>query len=86
MGLLLKIIIFGVAVYAVWKTFARWKGLFDRFVGKPEQPARPAPTPTTQQTAAARPLVIDASASCRICNAYLSSAATKCGRSDCPVP
>ena len=34
----------------------------------------------------ARPQVIDASAVCRVCNAYLSSAATKCGRPDCPVP
>ena len=45
MGLLLKIILFGVAVYAVWKTFSRWKGLFDKFVGKPDEPARPAPPP-----------------------------------------
>jgi hypothetical protein len=81
MGLLLKIIIFGVVVYAAWRTFARWKGLFDRAVGK-EEPARPPP----QQQTAARPQVLDASATCRVCNAYLSSAATKCGRSDCPVP
>ena len=84
MGLLLKIIIFGVVIYGVWKTFSRWKGLYDRFVGKPDQPARPTPPPP-QQTAA-RPKVIDASATCRVCNAYLSSAATKCGRQDCPVP
>jgi hypothetical protein len=45
MGLLLKIILFGVAVYAAWKTFHRWKGLFDRFVGKPDEPVRPAPPP-----------------------------------------
>jgi hypothetical protein len=84
MGLLLKIIIFGVVVYAAWRTFAHWKALFDRAVSK-EQPARPRPAPPQQQ-AAARPPVIDASATCRVCNAYLSSAATKCGRSDCPVP
>ena len=45
MGLLLKIILFGIAVYAVWKTFHRWKGLWDKFVGKPDEPARPAPPP-----------------------------------------
>ena len=45
MGLLLKIILFGVAIYAVWKTFHRWKGLCDKFVGKPDEPARPAPPP-----------------------------------------
>ena len=37
MGFLLKIILFGVAVYAAWKTVARWKGLYDRFVGTPPQ-------------------------------------------------
>ena len=42
MGFLLKIILFGVAIYALWKTFARWKGLYDKFVGKPEVPARSA--------------------------------------------
>src|SRR5277367_3259430 len=45
MGFLLKIILFGVAIYAVWKTLARWKGLYDRFVGNPQEPARPAPPP-----------------------------------------
>ena len=35
MGFLLKIILFGVAVYAAWKTLARWKGLYDRFIGNP---------------------------------------------------
>src|ERR1044071_4258165 len=45
MGFLLKIILFGVAVYAAWKTFHRWKGMWDKFVGPPDQPARPAPPP-----------------------------------------
>ena len=43
MGFLLKIILFGVAVYAAWRTFHRWKGLWDKFVGAPDEPARPAP-------------------------------------------
>jgi hypothetical protein len=91
MGLLLKIILFGVAVYALWRTVAHWKGLFDRVVGKPQPPARPQPPPSPpqqqqQQQPSARAQVIDASASCPVCNAYLSNAATKCARPDCPLP
>ena len=52
MGLLLKIILFGIAVYAVWKTFHRWKGLWDKFVGKPDEPARPAPPPPPPSSSA----------------------------------
>ena len=44
MGFLLKIILFGVAVYGLWKTFHRWKGLFDTFVGR-SPPSRQAPPP-----------------------------------------
>jgi hypothetical protein len=87
MGFLLKIVLFGVALYAVWRTLAHWKGLFDRFTGKPPAPqprARPTPAPSTQAQQQAK--VIDASATCRVCGAFLSSAATKCGRSDCPLP
>jgi len=86
MGLLLKIILFGVAVYALWRTVAHWKGLFDRLTGKPQPPVRPAPPPQPPPPAAARARVIDATSSCPVCNAYLSNAATKCGRSDCPLP
>jgi hypothetical protein len=88
MGFLLKIILFGVAVYALWRTVAHWKGLFDRVTGKAQPPARPAPPqpPQRQQQPSARAQVIDATASCPMCNAYLSNAATKCGRSDCPLP
>ena len=63
MGFLLKIILFGVAVYAAWKTLARWKGLYDRFIGNPPpapprppaqappaQPARPAPPSDRKST------------------------------------
>ena len=95
MGFLLKIILFGVAVYAAWKTFSRWKGLWDRFVGRPDDPniprqpgPVPAPPPSPPQPPPARQQaqVIDASTPCRVCGAYLSAAATKCGRPDCPVP
>ena len=86
MGILLKIILFGVALYAVWRTLTHWKGLFDRFTGKPQPQVRPAPAPPEQGPAQRQAKVIDASATCRVCGAYLSSAASKCGRSDCPLP
>jgi hypothetical protein len=88
MGLLLKIVLFGVALYIAWTTLARWKGLFDRFVGRPQEPARtpPARPAPPAATAQARPQVIDASVPCAVCGAFLSSAATRCGRSDCPLP
>ena len=86
MGLLLKIILFGVALYALWRTIAHWKGLFDRLTGKPQTPVRPASPPPPTPQAGPRARVIDATSSCPVCNAYLSNAATKCGRSDCPLP
>lgn len=88
MGLLLKILLFGVAVYVLWKTFARWKGLYDRFVGRPEQPARPAPpppqTPSTPHPSAdpqlgGRKVVVEDTVQCAGCGAYISSSADKCG-------
>jgi hypothetical protein len=84
MGFLLKIILFGVALYAAWRTLAHWKGVFDRMTGKPQPQVRPAPTEPASGQRQAK--VIDASATCRVCGAYLSSAASKCGRSDCPLP
>jgi hypothetical protein len=95
MGFLLKIILFGVAVYAVWKTFARWKGLYDRFVGKPDEPARsappPAPAPPASGPAAnpqlgARKVVVEDTVQCAGCGAYISSAADKCGQCGYPRP
>ena len=88
MGFLLKIVLFGVALYAIWRTLAHWKGLFDRFTGKPPplSRVRPEPAPAASTQAQQQAKVIDASATCRVCGAYLSNAATKCGRSDCPLP
>jgi len=89
MGLLLKIALLGVALYAAWKTFSRWKGLYDRFVGpppKPQMPERPPAQAPAASAAAARQPVIEETVPCRVCGAYLSSGATKCGRSDCPLP
>jgi len=91
MGLLLKLALFGVAIYAAWRTLSRWKGLYDRFVGPP--PASQAPPASRAPDAApaaamapARPRVVEETVPCKVCGAYLSSGATKCGRPDCPLP
>jgi ribosomal protein L40E len=89
MGLLLKIILFGVAVYAVWRTFSRWKGLFDRFVGKPDEPARPAPPPpppAPEPVAPRRTVAIEDTVQCAGCGAYIPTSAEKCGQCDRPQP
>lgn len=84
MGFLLKIILFGVAIYAVWKTFARWKGYYDRFVGRSEEPARPAPPSASQPApppppAAARKVIVEDTVQCIGCGAYISNTADQCG-------
>ena len=87
MGLLLKIILFGVAVYAAWKTFHRWKGLFDRFVGKPDEPARPAPPPPPPpEPVAARKGAVQETVQCAGCGAYMPADAEKCGHCGRPQP
>ncbi len=78
MGLLLKLALFGVALYAIWKTVARWKGHYDRFVGRPQEPARPAPPPAPAP-APSRKAVIEDTVQCAGCGAYISSSADKCG-------
>jgi ribosomal protein L40E len=86
MGLLLKIILFGVAVYAVWKTFHRWKGLWDKFVGKPDEPARPAPPPPPSAPLSARKAAIEDTIQCAGCGAYIPASAEKCGQCGRPQP
>jgi len=89
MGLLLKIILFGVAIYAVWKTFHRWKGLFDRFVAKPVEPARPAtppPPPPSEPLAARRGAAIQDTIQCAGCGAYIPATDEKCGQCGRPQP
>ena len=92
MGFLLKIILFGVAIYAVWKTFARWKGLYDRFVGNPPEPARrpPAAAAPPRSAADARSAPARSSIEDRrpapVCGAYVSAAAEKCGQCGRPLP
>ena len=88
MGLLLKIILFGIAVYAAWKTFSRWKGLWDKFVGKPDEPARPAPPPPPppSEPLATRKVAIQETIQCAGCGAYISTAAEKCSHCGRPRP
>lgn len=102
MGFLLKIILFGVALYGLWKTFRYWKGLFDRFTGRPEvppqrppqrppaspaSPAAPAPPPADAAGApSARKIVIEDTVQCAGCGAYISTAAEKCGHCGRPRP
>ena len=85
MGLLLKIILFGIAVYAVWKTFHRWKGLFDRFVGKPEEPGRTTPPPPAEPLSARKGTIED-TIQCAGCGAYIAATAEKCGQCGRPQP
>ncbi len=91
MGLLLKIALFGVAVYGMWKTFRYWKGMFDRFTGKPEvpPPPPPAPRPAPPPPAAAAParkVIVEDTVQCAGCGAYISTAAEKCGQCGRPRP
>lgn len=89
MGLLLKIALFGVALYGVWKTFRYWKGMFDRFTGKPEVPPQrpPAPRPAPPPAApAGRKVVVEDTVQCVACGAYISTAAEKCGHCGRPRP
>jgi ribosomal protein L40E len=81
MGFLLKIILFGVAAYAAWKTFHRWKGLWDKFVGAPDQPVRPAPPPPPPEPVASRRAVAaEDTVQCSGCGAYIPASAEKCGQ------
>lgn len=85
MGFLLKIILFGVAIYAAWKTFHRWKSLFDRFVGRPDEPIRQAPRPPQPPPAqgaslSSRKATIEDTVQCPACGAYNSASAAKCGQ------
>jgi hypothetical protein len=89
MGLLLKIALLGLAIYAVWKTYARWKGLYDRFVGKPDEPARPAPPPPQQaQTPPPQPpkRIVEDAQTCSVCGTFFAAGAGKCGQPNCPLP
>ena len=84
MGFLLKIAIFAVVVYGIWKTAKKWYGILGGTADnapaqKPEAPQRretPAP-------AASRP-AIEETRLCSVCASYVSLSGAKCGRPDCP--
>jgi hypothetical protein len=83
MGFLLKIAVFAVAAYTVWSAVTRWYGLLGG--GGPK--ARPAPPPqqSPQQPPSQPRAPIEDTRQCPVCAAYVSLAATKCGRPGCPL-
>jgi ribosomal protein L40E len=92
MGFLLKIALFGLALYGIYRSFRYWKGLFDRFTGNdlaqrppppPPVPARPEPPPAAP---ARKPVVIEDTVQCAGCGAYISASAEKCGQCGRPRP
>ena len=80
MGLLFKIAIFAVVVYGVWSAARRWLGLFGGQPKPPVPPQREAPPVQPRR------VVVEDTRLCAVCGAYVSSAAAKCGRPDCPQP
>lgn len=84
MGFLLKIALFGVALYGVYRSFRYWKGLLDRFTGnderlqQPPPPARSEPPPAPPPPR--KPVVIEDTVQCAHCGAYILSTAEKCGQ------
>lgn len=89
MGFLLKIALFGLALYGVYRTFRYWKGLFDRFTGN-DLPPPPPPAPVRPDPPAAaparKPVVIEDTVQCAGCGAYISATAEKCGQCGRPRP
>ena len=91
MGFLLKIILFGVAVYGLWKTFHRWKGLFDTFVGR-SPPARPSAPPSPPPASAGpgpenrRIGPVEDVVQCEKCGSYVPARAAKCDQCGNALP
>ncbi len=92
MGFLLKIALFGLALYGIYRSFRYWKGLFDRFTGNdlpqhrpppPPAPARAEPPPAAP---ARKPVVIEDTVQCAGCGAYIPATAEKCGQCGRPRP
>ena len=84
MGFLLKILLFGVAIYGAYRTFRHWKGLFDRFTGNSTPSQRPPAPPSTEPPPPAppprKPVVIEDTVQCAGCGAYIPTTAEKCGQ------
>jgi hypothetical protein len=87
MGLLLKVAIFAIAAYMVWGMVRRWFGVLRGSNGAPppatsrRAPASPTP-PSAGSTSGGPP--VEETRQCRVCGAYVSLSAGKCGRPDCP--
>ncbi|WIM12737.1 MAG: hypothetical protein OJF58_003700 [Enhydrobacter sp.] len=79
MGVLLKLAILAVAGYLAWSTVRGW---LSALLGMNRRPAAPPPQPASLPPAG-KPIVED-TRRCAVCGAYVSVAAGKCGRPDCP--
>jgi hypothetical protein len=86
MGFLLKFILLGIAAYTAWKTFARWKGMFDRLVGKPDRPAAPPPPAPTGAVPSHRTAVVEDTVQCAGCGSYGLASAAQCSQCGRPLP
>jgi hypothetical protein len=90
MGFLLKIALFGLALYGIYRSFRHWKGLFDRFTGNdlPQRrsPPPPAPSPEASPPGSRKPVVIEDTVQCAGCSAYILTTAEKCGQCGRPRP
>ncbi len=84
MGFLLKIAIFAVVAYGIWKTAKKWYGILGGTadqapVPKPEAPQRrEAPAPSAPRS------IVEETRLCSVCASYVSLSAAKCGRPGCP--
>jgi hypothetical protein len=85
MGFLLKFILLGVAAYMAWKTVDRWKGMFDRLVGRPDRPAAPVPPPPGP-TPSHRVATVEDTVQCPGCGSYGLAGADKCSQCGRPLP
>ncbi len=90
MGFLLKIVLFGVALYGAYRTFRHWKGLFDRFTGNATPSQRPSAPPTAEPPPPApaprKPVVIEDTVQCAGCGAYIPTTVEKCSQCGRPRP
>lgn len=90
MGFLLKIALFGLALYGVYRSFRYWKGLFDRFTGNADLPQRPPPPPVRPESPPAAPLrkpvIVEDTVQCAGCGAYNPATAEKCSQCGRPRP
>jgi hypothetical protein len=85
MGFLLKIAIFAVVAYGIWKTAKKWYGILGGTADQAptRKPDAPPKRGTPPAPSASRP-VIEETRLCSICASYVSLGAAKCGRADCP--